>query len=78
MYTFFLLFKEKKIFELKKKNQELDKFKFVLDFKIRELKQQVCLYVRVYVYVYFCLCVHLYMYIYIHIYAHTKVDFYLF
>lgn len=33
--------KEKKIYELKKKNQELDKFKFVLDFKIRELKQQI-------------------------------------
>ena len=30
--------REKRIFELKKKNQELDKFKFVLDFKIRELK----------------------------------------
>lgn len=33
--------KEKRIYELKKKNQELDKFKFVLDFKIRELKKQV-------------------------------------
>lgn len=33
--------KEKRIYELKKKNQELDKFKFVLDFKIRELKRQV-------------------------------------
>ena len=28
-------------YELKKKNQELDKFKFVLDYKIRELKQQI-------------------------------------
>lgn len=33
--------KEKRIYELKKKNQELDKFKFVLDFKIRELKKQI-------------------------------------
>ena len=33
--------KERRIYELKKKNQELDKFKFVLDFKIRELKQQI-------------------------------------
>merc|ERR1711916_28715 len=33
--------KEKRIYELKKKNQELDKFKFVLDFKIRELKRQI-------------------------------------
>jgi cilia- and flagella-associated protein 57 len=33
--------KEKKIYELKKKNQELEKFKFVLDYKIKELKGQV-------------------------------------
>ena len=33
--------KEKRIYELKKKNQELEKFKFVLDFKIRELKRQI-------------------------------------
>eukprot|EP00913_Durusdinium_trenchii_P012567 g11802.t1 len=30
--------KEGKIYELKKQNQELEKFKFVLDYKIRELK----------------------------------------
>lgn len=33
--------KEKKIYELKKKNQELEKFKFVLDYKIKELKRQI-------------------------------------
>src|SRR3546814_19519978 len=33
--------KERKIFDLKKKNQELEKFKFVLDYKIKELKQQI-------------------------------------
>ena len=33
--------KEKRIYELKKKNQELEKFKFVLDYKIKELKKQV-------------------------------------
>jgi uncharacterized coiled-coil DUF342 family protein len=33
--------KEKRIYELKKKNQELEKFKFVLDYKIKELKGQV-------------------------------------
>lgn len=33
--------KERQIYELKKKNQELEKFKFVLDFKIKELKQQI-------------------------------------
>jgi uncharacterized coiled-coil DUF342 family protein len=33
--------KEKRTFELKKKGQELEKFKFVLDYKIRELKAQV-------------------------------------
>ena len=32
--------KEKRIYDLKKKNQELEKFKFVLDYKIRELKRQ--------------------------------------
>ncbi|KAJ8923117.1 hypothetical protein NQ315_001670 [Exocentrus adspersus] len=30
--------KEKRIFQLKSKNQELEKFKFILDFKINELK----------------------------------------
>jgi hypothetical protein len=30
-----------RIFELKKKNQELEKFKFVLDYKITELKRQI-------------------------------------
>jgi len=33
--------KEKHIYELKKKNQELEKFKFVLDYKIKELKRQI-------------------------------------
>lgn len=33
--------KERQIYELKKRNQELEKFKFVLDFKIRELKRQI-------------------------------------
>jgi len=33
--------KEQKIFDLKKQNQELEKFKFVLDYKIKELKAQI-------------------------------------
>jgi len=33
--------KEGKIYNLKKQNQELEKFKFVLDYKIRELKAQI-------------------------------------
>lgn len=33
--------KEKRIFQLKGKNQELEKFKFILDFKIKELKSQI-------------------------------------
>jgi len=33
--------KEGKIYELKKQNQELEKFKFVLDYKIKELKAQI-------------------------------------
>eukprot|EP00940_MAST-03C_sp_MAST-3C-sp2_P003197 g3197.t1 len=33
--------KEKTIHTLKKKNQELEKFKFVLDFKVKELKRQI-------------------------------------
>ena len=33
--------KEKRIYDLKKKNQELEKFKFVLDYKIKELKRQI-------------------------------------
>ncbi len=33
--------KEKKVYDLKKRNQELEKFKFVLDFRIKELKEQV-------------------------------------
>jgi len=33
--------KEKRIFDLWKKNQELEKFKFVLDYKIKELKRQI-------------------------------------
>lgn len=33
--------KRHRIFELRKKNQELEKFKFVLDYKITELKRQI-------------------------------------
>ncbi|XP_012285272.1 cilia- and flagella-associated protein 57 [Orussus abietinus] len=33
--------KEKRIYELKRNNQELEKFKFVLEYKIRELKNQI-------------------------------------
>jgi hypothetical protein len=33
--------REKRIYALKKKNQELEKFKFVLDYKIKELKMQI-------------------------------------
>ncbi|KAJ3163963.1 Cilia- and flagella-associated protein 57 [Geranomyces variabilis] len=33
--------KERRVYDLKKKNQELEKFKFVLDAKIKELKEQV-------------------------------------
>ncbi|XP_043277268.1 cilia- and flagella-associated protein 57 [Venturia canescens] len=33
--------KEKRIYDLKRDNQELEKFKFVLNYKIRELKSQV-------------------------------------
>lgn len=33
--------KEKNIFELKKENQELEKFKYVLDYKIKDLKTQI-------------------------------------
>ena len=35
------VFQEKRIYDLKKKNQELEKFKFVLDYKIKELKKQI-------------------------------------
>jgi hypothetical protein len=33
--------KEKRIYDLKKKTQELEKYKFVLDFKIKELKRDI-------------------------------------
>ena len=33
--------REKKIYGLKKKTQELNKFKFVLDYKIKELKKDI-------------------------------------
>merc|ERR1712196_113321 len=33
--------KEQRIFDLKKQNQELEKFKFVLDYRIKELKAQI-------------------------------------
>jgi len=32
---------ERKIYILKKKTQELEKFKFVLDYKIKELKRDI-------------------------------------
>ena len=36
-----LMEKEKRISDLRKKNQELEKFKFVLDFKIVELRNEI-------------------------------------
>lgn len=33
--------KGRRIYELKKKTQELEKFKFVLDYKIKELKRDI-------------------------------------
>ena len=33
--------KDTRIFDLKKKTQELEKFKFVLDYKIKELKRDI-------------------------------------
>ncbi|AAZ13251.1 DIGIT [Trypanosoma equiperdum] len=33
--------KERRVLDLKKKNQELEKFKFVLEYKIKELKSQI-------------------------------------
>lgn len=33
--------KDKRIIDLKKKTQELEKFKFVLDYKIKELKRDI-------------------------------------
>jgi len=33
--------KEKDIYTLKKKTQELEKFKFVLDYKIKDLKREI-------------------------------------
>ena len=33
--------KDIKIYELKKKTQDLEKFKFVLDYKIKELKREI-------------------------------------
>uniref|UniRef100_H2ZKC7 Cilia- and flagella-associated protein 57 n=1 Tax=Ciona savignyi TaxID=51511 RepID=H2ZKC7_CIOSA len=43
IFTYFVLIQieEKRIYDLKKKNQELEKFKFVLDYKIKELKKQI-------------------------------------
>ena len=42
-YHFFIIgtSQEKRIYDLKKKNQELEKFKFVLDYKIKELRRQM-------------------------------------
>ena len=39
IFIFFL--QERRIYDLKKKNQELEKFKFVLDYKIKELRKQI-------------------------------------
>lgn len=39
--SLFTALQEKRIYDLKKKNQELEKFKFVLDYKIKELKKQI-------------------------------------
>lgn len=36
-----MLEKDKRILDLRKKNQELEKFKFVLDYKIVELRKQI-------------------------------------
>lgn len=33
--------KDNRIYQLKKKTQELEKFKFVLDYKIKELKRDI-------------------------------------
>ena len=33
--------KDKRIIDLRKKTQELEKFKFVLDYKIKELKKDI-------------------------------------
>jgi hypothetical protein len=33
--------REKRIYNLKKKTQELEKFKFVLDYKIKELRKDI-------------------------------------
>ena len=33
--------KEKRIYDLQKKNHELEKFKFVLEYKLSELKKQI-------------------------------------
>ena len=43
LYTYYytIYLQEKRIYDLKKKNQELEKFKFVLDYKIKELKKQI-------------------------------------
>ena len=41
MYISFVPLQEKRIYDLKKKNQELEKFKFVLDYKIKELRRQM-------------------------------------
>lgn len=40
-WAFGIYLQEKRIYDLKKKNQELEKFKFVLDYKIKELKKQI-------------------------------------
>lgn len=37
----YMCIQEKRIYDLKKKNQELEKFKFVLDYKIKELRRQM-------------------------------------
>lgn len=39
--SLFLSLQENRIYDLKKKNEELEKFKFVLDYKVNELKKQI-------------------------------------
>ncbi|KAG5189827.1 hypothetical protein JKP88DRAFT_176569, partial [Tribonema minus] len=36
-----ILDKDRRMVELKRKGQELEKFKFVLDYKIKELRRQI-------------------------------------
>jgi predicted RNase H-like nuclease (RuvC/YqgF family) len=40
-YQALSVLQEKQIYDLKRKNQEMEKFKFVLSYKITELKKQI-------------------------------------